>query len=138
MSRFREDRPPLGKLLAEIRERNGMARLSDLSAKTGYSTAFLSAIEIGRKPTNEGTIRKIAEAMGASEEETRQLEVLARMSRPIHRVVLTGLPTDEHRALVLDFLDLLPALTTDQAIKLQSSLGAVRATIPFTKRTARA
>jgi len=76
---------PFGVELRKLRLDKDM-RLLDLAAKLDQSTAFVSAIETGRKQIPDGYVRKIAQAMELSADEIRRLRGAAEKTRKEVRV----------------------------------------------------
>ena len=56
---------PFGIALRKLRVEKGL-RLFDLAEKLGQSTAFLSAVETGRKPIPDGLVFKVTRALDLS------------------------------------------------------------------------
>lgn len=61
-------------------------RLFDLAEKMGKSTAFISAVETGRKPIPDAYLAEISRAMNLSAEEVRRLRSAAEKTRKEVRV----------------------------------------------------
>lgn len=76
---------PFGVELRKLRLDKDM-RLLDLAAKLDQSTAFVSAIETGRKQIPDGYLHKISKAMDLSAEEIRRLRGAAEKTRKEVRV----------------------------------------------------
>lgn len=122
---------PFGVELRKLRVDKDM-RLLDLAAKLDQSTAFVSAIETGRKQIPDGYLHKISQAMNLSAEEIRRLRGAAEKTRKEVRVDnLRG----EQRELVAAFARKLDDVPSDlmEALKkivLKSSGGEA----PFYRR----
>jgi transcriptional regulator with XRE-family HTH domain len=99
---------PFGIALRKLRLDKGM-RLLDLASTLNLSTAFVSAVETGRKPIPDGYVLKVSRAMQLSTEELNLLRKAADRTR--HVVKIEKLPEDQ-RELVAAFarrLDKVPA-----------------------------
>ena len=76
---------PFGVELRKLRLDKDM-RLLDLAAKLEQSTAYLSAVETGRKQIPDGYLHKISQAMNLSADELRRLRGAAEKTRKEVRV----------------------------------------------------
>lgn len=122
---------PFGIAVRKLRLDRGM-RLLDLATKLGLSTAFVSAIETGRKPIPDGFVLKVSKAMQLSTSELSALRKAADRTR--HVVRIEKLPEDE-RELVSAFARRLDKVPPDimaelKKIILKSSFGEQ----PFRRR----
>jgi transcriptional regulator with XRE-family HTH domain len=99
---------PFGITIRKLRLDKGM-RLLDLAERIGKTSAFLSAIETGRKPIPDGFVLAVGRAMGLSAEELSILRKAADRTRK--EVKVEKLPEDQ-RELVAAFarrIDKVPA-----------------------------
>ncbi|MFO1125735.1 MAG: XRE family transcriptional regulator [Methylocystis sp.] len=115
---------PFGKELRKIRIDKGL-RLFDLATRLGISTAFLSAIETGRKPIPDGFVVKISGAIDLSLGELKELRAAAEKTK---REIRLDKLKDEDRQLVAAFarrIDELPEELIEQLRKkvLESRFG---------------
>jgi Zn-dependent peptidase ImmA (M78 family)/transcriptional regulator with XRE-family HTH domain len=115
---------PFGIALRKLRLDKGM-RLLDLASLLGLSTAFVSAIETGRKPIPDGYVLKVSRAMALTTDELSGLRKAADRTRSV--VKIEKLPEDQ-RELVAAFarrLDKVPAdmIAELKKIVLKSSAG---------------
>ena len=76
---------PFGVVVRKFRLDRGL-RLLDLAAKLGQSSAFVSAVETGRKPIPAGYVTDVASAFGLERDETEELQRAADRTRPEIRV----------------------------------------------------
>ncbi|QWG17843.1 helix-turn-helix domain-containing protein [Bradyrhizobium sediminis] len=90
---------PFGIAVRKLRLDKGM-RLLDLAEATGRSSAFISAIETGRKPIPDAYLLSVARAMKLSAAEIRELRRAADRTRK--EVPVATLPADQ-RELVAAF-----------------------------------
>lgn len=85
-----------GKEIRKLRIDRGL-RLLDLADRLEVSSAFVSAIETGRKSMPSNYVASTARAMGLSQEEERRLERAADQSRM--QVSVGALPSDQRELL---------------------------------------
>jgi transcriptional regulator with XRE-family HTH domain len=90
---------PFGKAIRQIRNEKGL-RLLDLAEKLGFSAAFVSGVETGRKPIPDGYVTAISRALKLSAPEIQMLRRAADRTRKQVRVA--QLP-EEKRELVAAF-----------------------------------
>ncbi|MBB6253470.1 helix-turn-helix domain-containing protein [Nitrospirillum iridis] len=82
---------PFGQRMRELRERHGLA-LKDMATALHISSAYLSALEHGRKGTpSPMLVRQICGYFGIIWDEAEEMERLARMSDPRVVVDTSGL-----------------------------------------------
>lgn len=108
---------PFGKALRKLRIEKGM-RLLDLANALGKSSAYISAVETGRKPIPDSFVAHVARVMPINADEVRVLRRAADRTRKEIRV--EALP-DEQRELLAAFarkLDDVPAELMDQLKKI--------------------
>jgi len=108
---------PFGKSLRQLRIDKGL-RLLDVADALGVSSAYLSAIETGRKPIPDGFVAQVGRAMPISAEEVRMLRRAADRTRK--EIKVDALP-DEQRELLAAFarkLDDVPDELLDQLKKI--------------------
>jgi Zn-dependent peptidase ImmA (M78 family) len=122
---------PFGIAARKLRLDKGM-RLLDLARLTGYSAAFISAVETGRKPIPNSYVAKAARAMELSESELRDLERAADQARK--EVRLDKMPADQ-RELVAAFARRLDAIPPEMIEALKKVVLKSRAgEIPFERK----
>ena len=78
-----------GKTVQQLRQLAGLT-LYEVSQKLGLSSAFLSAIENGRKRVPEDFVERLAKAMPVVQKKMSELEALANQARqqvvvPLHK-----------------------------------------------------
>ena len=122
---------PFGIAARKLRLDQGM-RLLDLARLTGYSAAFISAVETGRKSIPNSYVAKVARAMELSESELHDLERAA--DQASKEVRLDKMPADQ-RELVAAFarrLDAIPPAMIEalKKVVLKSRAGK----IPFERK----
>jgi transcriptional regulator with XRE-family HTH domain len=122
---------PFGIAARKLRLDKGM-RLLDLARLTGYSAAFISAIETGRKSIPSSYVAKVAGAMKLSEAELRELERAADQARK--EVRLDKMPADQ-RELVAAFARRLDSIPPEliEALK-KVVLKSLAGEIPFERK----
>lgn len=76
---------PFGKALRQLRMERGL-KLLDVAEALGVSSAYVSAIETGRKPIPDGFVSQIGRALKLSEEERNKLRRAADRTRKEVRV----------------------------------------------------
>ncbi|MDE1148786.1 MAG: helix-turn-helix domain-containing protein [Azospirillaceae bacterium] len=82
---------PFGQRMRDLREQHGLA-LKDMAAALHISSAYLSALEHGRKGTpSPMLVRQICGYFGIIWDEAEEMERLARMSDPRVVVDTSGL-----------------------------------------------
>ncbi|RWC56753.1 XRE family transcriptional regulator [Mesorhizobium sp.] len=122
---------PFGVELRKLRLDKEM-RLLDLAEKMEQSTAFVSAIETGRKQIPDSYLHKVAKAMELSADETRRLRTAAEKTRKEVRVdSLSG----DQRELVAAFarkLDDVPSAMIEALKKIV--LKSIGAETPFFRK----
>jgi transcriptional regulator with XRE-family HTH domain len=106
---------PFGIAVRMLRVDRGM-RLLDLARLTKRSTAFISAVERGRRPIPDGYVAMVARAMDLSAAEIRDLRGAADRTRKEVRV--QHLPEDQ-RELVAAFARKIDELPTDMMADLK-------------------
>jgi transcriptional regulator with XRE-family HTH domain len=122
------DLTPFGKALRKIRIDKEM-RLFDLALKLEISTAFLSAIETGRKPIPDGFVRKISIAVDLSSGELRELRSAAEKTRKEVRVERLK---EDQRELVAAFARRIDELPSDLIEQLKKKvLESIAGETPF-------
>lgn len=86
----------LGKELKKLRIDLGIT-LMDMSKKIGVSSAFLSAIETGRKRVPDGFLENLAAAYPEIGQQRNKYEVLINQARKEVRVTLEGSSYEDAR-----------------------------------------
>jgi Zn-dependent peptidase ImmA (M78 family)/transcriptional regulator with XRE-family HTH domain len=128
---------PFGKLIRQLRLEKDM-RLIDLAEATGKSPAFLSAIEVGRKPIPDSYVREVIRAMNLTAAEAKKLTAAADRTRKEVRV--DNLSEDQ-RALMAAFARKLD--TTEAPIdphlseiveRLRNALKSMGGELPFHRK----
>jgi len=122
---------PFGKTLRQFRLEKEL-RLLDLADALGVSSAYLSAIETGRKPIPDGFVARVGRAMPISADELRLLRRAA--DRTKKEIKVDALP-DEQRELLAAFarkLDDVPDELMDQLKKIVLKSSALDA--PFRRK----
>lgn len=115
MARKRKARTPFGEALNSLRNRFHIKRLSDMAARLGTSTSYLSAIEIGRKGVPPWIIAQLKSEFSLTETEHSQLVGLACISCDEFEVRVTGL-SKVKRLMMYEFARNLPVLE-DSAVR---------------------
>lgn len=108
---------PFGIAVRKLRLDKGL-RLIDMAEKLGMSTAFLSAIETGRKPIPHGFVVKVARDLGWA---TDELALIRRAVDQTRKEVRVDDKKEEDRELIAAFarrLDEVPLATMQQLKKL--------------------
>ncbi|WP_351008796.1 helix-turn-helix transcriptional regulator [Shewanella sp. S1-58-MNA-CIBAN-0166] len=90
-----------GRYLRKLRIDHGMI-MKDLATVLGVSSAYLSALELGKKSVAEKNIIQIVEYFQLSDKEFAELRQAATMSQPSIKLDLTG-NTIEQRELAVSF-----------------------------------
>lgn len=89
----------LGVALRKIRlDRQELLR--EMAAKLNVSSAFLSAVETGKKRPPANFVKKICEAYGLSDVERNELQQAAEMSLDEVKINLTGVSSAQHQAAI--------------------------------------
>ncbi len=127
-------RTPFGKALRDLREEKSL-KLIDVAAAIGVSSAFISAIETGRKPIPDGFLSKVRRGLNLSKKEE---EVLRRARDRTRDVVhVESLPSDD-RELVAAFARHLGegALPADflERLKGKAKLKSIAGEHPFARK----
>lgn len=123
---------PFGVEIRKLRLDKGM-RLLDLADRLKKSTAYLSAIETGRKPIPDGHVRDVASAMELSTEEFSRLRKAADRTRK--HVTIERLP-EHQREIVAAFARSIDKMTADDLadIKKKIVLESVAGEQPFYRK----
>jgi transcriptional regulator with XRE-family HTH domain len=104
---------PFGIALRKLRLDHGL-RLLDLARCLGQSSAFVSAVETGRKPIPPRYVEQVAGALKLSAEETSELQKAADRSRAEVRVDNVSAPNRELVAAFARKVDEMPTEFLDQ------------------------
>ncbi len=119
---------PFGVAVRKLRLEKGL-RLVDMAKPLGMSTAFLSAIETGRKPIPDGLLSKISRSL---EWTAGELALVRRAIEQSRKEVRLDGKSAEDRELIAAFarsIDKVPAATISQLKKLL--LKSVQSEVPF-------
>lgn len=90
-----------GRFLRKLRIDHGMI-MKDLADVLKVSSAYLSALELGKKSISEKNIIAIVEHFDLSSKEIAELRYAASISQPSVKIDLTG-NTNEQRELAVSF-----------------------------------
>src|SRR5260221_535785 len=90
---------PFGKALRQLRTKYDM-RLLDLANALGVSSAYVSAVETGRKPIPDGFVAQVGRAMPIDADELR---VLRRTADRTKKEIKVDSLRDEQRELLAAF-----------------------------------
>lgn len=112
---------PLGKMLRRLREDEG-ERLYDMAEKLGVKSAFLSAVETGKKSPPEKLVNEVIGNYALQDDVADQLRQAAQCSVTSIKVDLVGSSTPS-RELALSFARQFSNLEPDQVAQLLSVLG---------------
>lgn len=92
---------PFGKFLRKLRIDHGVI-LKTMAETLGFSSAYLSSVELGKKNVSDELIDNIAKNYKLNEEEIAELRRLADVSKTQEKIDLTG-ASEEDRSLVSSF-----------------------------------
>ena len=126
---------PFGQTCRKIRNAKGL-RLLDTASLLGKSSAFISAIETGKKPIPQGFEREVAQAMNLSPEETEEVQGAADRTRK--EIPVSNLE-GEQRELVAAFARKVNGFSESDLAKLREQifkvgLKSIGGDIPFHRR----
>ncbi len=111
---------PFGKAVRKLRISRGETQF-DAANAVGVSVAFWSAIETGRKHVPEDLLRRIVAHFELSNEEAKELERLAWISRKEVTINMENL-SDQNRELVVGFARKFSELNEETKRKLRNLL----------------
>jgi len=109
-----------GRYLRKLRIDHGMI-MRDLAKVLGVSSAFVSALELGKKTITEKNILKIIEYFNLSSDETIELRHTADISQPSLKLELND-KTIEQRELAVSFARNYQNMEIEDQIKLMKLL----------------
>ncbi len=126
---------PFGARLRKLRAQRGLS-LKDMAAGLGVSSAYLSALEHGRRGRpNRRTIHRICQYFQIIWDEAEELEALARISHPRVVVDSGGLSPKATQAanLMAQRIRSLDDRALDQILEVLEGSGEVSARAAFTR-----
>lgn len=109
-----------GRYLRKLRIDHGMI-MRDLAKVLGVSSAFVSALELGKKTITEKNIIKITEYFELSNDDTSELRKAAELSQPSLKLELND-KTMEQRELAVSFARNYQNMEKEDQIKLMKLL----------------
>lgn len=109
-----------GKYLRKLRIDRGMV-LKNMADMLGVSSAYLSAIELGKRAIPDSLINAAASAFKLSDEEVNELKKQADISQPSLKVDMSD-AEDQNKELMLVFARKFKDLTPEQLDKLNKML----------------
>ncbi len=122
---------PFGLALRKLRLEKGL-RLLDLASGLGQSSAFISAVETGRRPIPAGYVEAISTAMRLNVEEAQTLQSGADQTRT--EVSVDRLPAHQ-RELVAEFARRVETLPADVLDRIRRPVfKSIGAEVPFHRR----
>ena len=121
---------PFGIALRKLRIEKGL-RLLDVARVLDVSAAFLSAIEIGKKPIPAGFVSRISRALALSDLQTEELRKAADRTRTEVRV---GHRKEDDRELIAAFARRLDDLPPELREKLKKLLMSAADEVPFARK----
>jgi transcriptional regulator with XRE-family HTH domain len=119
-----------GIAIRKIRLDRGL-KLRDMADKLDLTSAFLSAIETGRKPIPKGYVEAVTQALGLSEIETRDL---CRAADETRTTVDVDNLAAENRELVASFARRVNQLPPDFLERLRKLLKSLSGELPFRRQ----
>ncbi|EKZ6404524.1 helix-turn-helix transcriptional regulator [Klebsiella aerogenes] len=109
-----------GKTLRKLRIDRGMV-LKNMADILGVSSAYLSAIELGKRAIPDSLVNTVATAFGLSGQEINDLKRQAEISQPSLKVDLSD-AEDQNKELMLVFARKFKDLSPEQLDKLNKML----------------
>ncbi|WP_312605617.1 helix-turn-helix domain-containing protein [Kosakonia cowanii] len=109
-----------GKYLRKLRIDRGMV-LKDMAEMIGVSSAYLSAIELGKRAIPDDLISDVVKGFGLSKKEGEKLSKYAQLSQPSIKVDMSD-ANDQNKELMLVFARKFKDLSPDQLDKLNKML----------------
>lgn len=109
-----------GKYLRKLRIDRGMV-LKDMAEMIGVSSAYLSAIELGKRAIPDDLINDVVKGFGLSKREGEELTKYAQLSQPSIKVDMSD-AKDQNKELMLVFARKFKDLSPDQLDKLNKML----------------
>lgn len=110
-----------GKFLRRLRVDRDLV-LKDMADVLDVSSAFLSSLELGKKPIPTNFEEKIIKGFNLDDVQAQELRQAARISQPSVKIELTGKTTEE-REMVMSFARKYESLSDEQKRKLKILLG---------------
>ncbi len=124
---------PFGIALRKLRLDKGL-RLLDLADKLGQSSAFVSAVETGRKPIPARYVEQVVQALSLNHQEARQLQSAADQVRTEVRVDQLGA---NQRELVAAFARQVDSMSPEEIARLRKQfMPSMSGEIPFRRNRA--
>ena len=111
---------PFGRYLRKLRIDHGVI-LKELADSLKVSSAYLSALELGKKNISTNFILKVSEYFKLSQTEIDEVEKLAEISKPQVKISLAG-NTDLERDMVMSFARNYKNKTPEEQEKLKKLL----------------
>lgn len=111
---------PFGKTVRKLRIDRGV-RLKEMAESLGVSSAYLSAVETGKKAVSEDLVARVAGYFELAKEGLQELLELAKQSRPQVTIGLTGLSGKQREAAV-EFARRFPELGEEELSKIKEIL----------------
>lgn len=122
---------PFGVALRKLRVEKGL-RLFDLAETLEQSTAFLSAVETGRKPIPEGMVLRLSRAMSLTAAEVKDLRSAADKTR---KEVKVDDKSENDRELIAAFARRLDDFPDDLILKIKSiAFKSLSSDTPFRRK----
>lgn len=109
-----------GRLIRKIRIDRSLL-LKEMADRLGVTSAYLSAVELGKKNIPQDLVNKICEVFNLKPEEKIQLNESVESSQPNLKIDLTS-STAEQRELVLHFARKYDGLSIDKLNKIKELL----------------
>lgn len=110
-----------GKFLRRLRIDHEML-LKDMADKLGVSSAYLSSLELGKKPIPNNFDQKIIDTFSIKNGEADELRQAASISQPSVKIDLVGKTTGD-REMVMSFARRYESLSEENKQKLKKLLG---------------
>ena len=111
---------PFGKYLRKIRIDHGTV-LKQMAEELSVSSAYLSAIELGKKNVPNEFITKLSEQYSLDDEEKSKMEKFAEISKIQEKLDMRG-NSDGERELVVSFARNYKRLSTEKQLELKAML----------------
>lgn len=109
-----------GKALRKLRIDRGMV-LKNMADMLGVSSAYLSAIELGKRAIPDSLVNSVAAAFGLSGQEASDLRKQAEISQPSLKVDMSD-AEDQNKELMLVFARKFKDLSPEQLDKLNKNV----------------
>lgn len=85
-----------GDLIRKWRAERGVL-LKQMADQTGWTSAYISAVETGRKPVTETFVKRVANFFDANEDQEKELFQAAEDSPVQAKISLTGVNAEDRR-----------------------------------------